>query len=431
MSSAETSGYAPIRIVVIDAEAPGEGLSARRDDGARWGGAWLVVCSGGAPAGIVEVPFDGRDEVPADEVRRLASRLLEGREPHWPEPVPDAELPSATVVVPTNLARPEQLRAGLEALDRLDYPDAEVVLVDNSRGTPAVGAADVVAGLSRVRAVREAVPGISAARNAGVRAARGEVVAFTDDDVRVDPRWLRALGERFARHPDEDAVTGLILPGELETPAQLWFERHYGGFGGTRVFAPMTYRGTSGAGIARRAEVRVLDAGQRELRRFAVYGAGAVGAGANMAFRRTALARLGDFDVALGTGTPSKGGEDLAMFIRLLWLGGAIGYEPAAVVFHTHRAGEDELRAQLHDYGLGFTAMLTSLVLRDPRHVLGLAAKVPAAVRSRWATTSEPAGPPPLGPVPPADLARLERAGGRRGPGAYVRSLRAARGHRS
>jgi cellulose synthase/poly-beta-1,6-N-acetylglucosamine synthase-like glycosyltransferase len=52
-----------------------------------------------------------------------------------------------------------------------------------------------------------------------------------------------------------------------------------------------------------------------------VYGVGAFDAGANMAFRRTALEKIGGFDVALGAGTPARGGEDLAALISVLWAG--------------------------------------------------------------------------------------------------------------
>ncbi|MCZ2829872.1 glycosyltransferase [Modestobacter sp. VKM Ac-2986] len=431
--SAQPVGPIPeVRVVVavVDADRDVPALPAVRADGRRWSGAWLVVRRGGAPVAVVEAGFDGAEAIPAERLRRLVDAASSPGAPTRAT-VPDAQLPSASVVVPTNLARPQQLRASLVALDQLDYPDAEVIVVDNSRDSPPGVAAQVVEGLRRVRVVREPVPGISAARNAGVAAARGEVIAFTDDDVQVDPGWLRALGTRFALRPDEDAVTGLILPAELETAAQLWFERHYGGFGGTRVFQPLTYRGGAG-GPASRAEVLVQDWEGREVRRFAVYGAGAVGAGANMAFRASALRRLGAFDVALGTGTPARGGEDLAAFISLLWNGGVIGYEPAAVVFHTHRADYPELRDQLRAYGLGFTATLTSLVAHDPRHLLGVAAQLPYAVvrarQRRGAGTPVPAARSFDEPAAPQELKRVERLGAFRGPDAYVRSrLRARR----
>ena len=72
----------------------------------------------------------------------------------------------------------------------------------------------------------------------------------------------------------------------------------------------------------------VVDQQGREVRRFAVYGAGVCGAGANMAFRAAQLRSLGGYRTALGPGTPAHAGEDLALVISHLWNGGSIGYEP-------------------------------------------------------------------------------------------------------
>ena len=102
-------------------------------------------------------------------------------------------LARATVVVPTAMSRPDQLRSCVRGLTELDHPDYEVIVVDNRpAGAPPVD-------LPGVRVVRETRPGISAARNRGLEEAGGEIVAFTDDDVEVDRSWLRALGVRFAR----------------------------------------------------------------------------------------------------------------------------------------------------------------------------------------------------------------------------------------
>jgi hypothetical protein len=271
------------------------------------------------------------------------------------------------------------------------------------------------------------VPGISAARNAGVGNANGEVIAFTDDDVRVEPQWLRAIGTRFARNPALDAVTGLVLPAELESPSQVWFERYYGGFNGTRAFTSLTLEpDRRSKGLLRGGEVVVRNASGMEIRHFAVYGVGAYAAGANMAFRKSALARIGGFDLALGTGTPARGGEDLASMIKVLWTGGSIGYEPGAVVHHRHRVGYDELLSQMDGNGLGFTAMLTSLVRSDPRHILVLASKLPRAVKSKavqgFGRVNNKAPKMPNEASFPDELARHEFRAYARGPRAYARS---------
>ena len=191
--------------------------------------------------------------------------------------------------------------------------------------------------IAGARVIRERRPGISAARNRGLAAATGEIVAFTDDDVEVDPRWLRALGERFARQPELAAVTGLVIPAELETAAQIWFERS--GSGPDRGFSALTFERAGAYRVARRAH----DDGSERVH--SLYATGELGLGSNMAFSTAVLRAMGGFDVALGTGTPTRGGEDLAILLELLRAGHQLGYEPSAIVHHTHRATLAEAQA--------------------------------------------------------------------------------------
>ena len=405
-----------------------------------YGGAYVLVRVDGAPFTAVTVhlplsPVQVAEVVAASEPYRAAPAARARRAAHRASTRP--RLPSATVVVPTVVARVAELRRCLDSLALLDHPDAEVVVVDNRPRRPADDPLEeVLRGRARVRSVHEPVPGISAARNTGLREARGEVVAFTDDDVRVDPGWLSAIARRFAEHPEEDAVTGLVLPAELATPAQQLYEEHYGGFGGPRTFTPVSlHPARDRAGRARRGLVDVRsDSGER-VRTIAVYGVGAYGAGANVAFRTAPLRARGGFDVALGTGTPARGGEDLAAFVRVLSDGGVLGYEPAAVVHHTHRREVAELERQLVGNGTGFTAMLTSLVVRDPGHLLTFTALAPGAgwamarqTARRLRRRPEAGTGAPGGGQGPADrrLVALELAGMAAGPFAYLRSRAAA-----
>ena len=255
----------------------------------------------------------------------------------------------------------------MERLAALDYPDYDVIVVDNRRE------ASEPLELPGARVVREPRPGISAARNRGLAAAAGEIVAFTDDDVVVNRRWLRALGERFARQPGWRGDRPRRAA-ELETAAQVWFERS--GSGPDRGFVALTFE------RAGRFHMRRRVTGTGAERVDSLYATGELGLGSNMAFRLAAARAVGGFDEALGTGTPSRGGEDLAMLVELLVGGHRLAYEPAAIVHHTHRATAQELEHQIHGYGVGFTAMLTAITLRDPRHLVGLAAVAPRWVLS-------------------------------------------------
>ena len=140
----------------------------------------------------------------------------------WDERGPVQAMPIATVVVCTR-DRPEDLQRCLEGFMRLPDDGQEYLVIDNCPSSD--GTQELVKNYPKVRYVREDVPGSSAARNRGLREAKHEFVAFTDDDAAPDPNWLRSLLQNFS-DPRVMCVTGLIMPLELETEAQEWFERY-------------------------------------------------------------------------------------------------------------------------------------------------------------------------------------------------------------
>jgi hypothetical protein len=99
-----------------------------------------------------------------------------------------------------------------------------------------------------------------------------------------------------------------------------------------------------------------------------------------MAFRREAVLAAGGFDEDLGAGTPAKGGEDLDMFLSLLFAGGVVEYRPEALVWHRHRRDVKALERQVRDYGIGLTAMVTKRLVTDARQRRAIGRRVPLAL---------------------------------------------------
>jgi glycosyltransferase involved in cell wall biosynthesis len=260
-----------------------------------------------------------------EQLLRHAPRILAlTNEAAAPQPVADV-----TVVVCTR-DRADLLGGALDAIDALRPRPAAVIVVDNA---PSTDAAALVCHSRPVRRVVEPEPGLDRARNRGWRTASTEVVAYVDDDARVDRRWIRGLQVGFA-HADVGAVTGLVLAAELDTYAQTYFELHLGGMG---------------KGFERRCFGPGTDPGLETFR---------IGVGTNMAYRREVLEQLGGFDPRLDVGTATRGAGDLDMFARVLASGRTIVYEPSAVVRHLHRVDRSGLLDQLRDNGTSFRAFL-------------------------------------------------------------------------
>jgi GT2 family glycosyltransferase len=176
-------------------------------------------------------------------------------------------------------------------------------------------------------------------------------VAFMDDDVSADAGWLNGFLDAAGAYDDAGCITGLVLPLQLETDAQILFEKE-GGF--RKGFLRAVYRPFS------------------EGKPFYPCFPGLFGTGANMGVRRDLVRDLGGFDDALDTGAPLPGGGDLDMFYRIIRAGHALVYEPSALVFHRHRRKMKELRRQYWSCSLGFMSFAAKSYRTDPpaRHHL-------------------------------------------------------------
>ncbi|HEX8627203.1 MAG TPA: glycosyltransferase, partial [Catenuloplanes sp.] len=318
--------------------------------------------------------------------------------------------PEITVVVCTR-ERPGPLASCLESLRAQQYPRMRVLVVDNAPTSSATAqVVDAAADEMDIRYLVEPRPGLSHARNRAVAEAPGQILAWLDDDEIADPYWLSEVARALADHPEADVISGVIVPAELETDPQLWFEQ-FGGHSKGRGFTADVF---SPATAARQSPLYPLPA---------------FGTGANMTFRPGVIERIGGFDAALGAGTPAMGSEDTLAFMQVLLSGGTVVYQPSALVRHFHRRDLAGLRKQMVGYGIGLTAAYTSLLRRDPRLLWPLLRLVPTAVRDVLGAGSlRVAG---LRDDFPRELLGENRRAMLAGPAAYLRGRRALRQRRT
>ena len=360
--------------------------------------AFVVLRYQGVPFGHAWLPVaDGR--IPSDAIReQIVATMLPEFSRRWTDchlsrcNGAPRNLPTATVAICTR-DRPVDLARALSAAARASAGCYQVLVVDNCPSSD--DTRNLVAATPGVDYVREDTPGLNAARNHALRAARTDIVAFTDDDAAPEPGWLEALLRNFD-HRLVLGVTGLTLPLELQTGAQEWFER----------YTPF------GRGYFR----RLFEPGE-----CSPHAAGSIGAGANMALRREVVELVGPFDESLDAGTPTRSGGDHEMFSRILARGYRMVYDPAAVSRHRHRRSWEELRDTIEGYGTGVYAIWTGKIVRESDlSVLKEAARWfgrnqgPALAR---ALTRRPG-------APPLDLILAELAGCAKGPVAWLKSRR-------
>ena len=200
----------------------------------------------------------------------------------------------------------------LRSLDALTYPNAEVIVVnDGSRDATA----DRVRAYPRVRLVEVPNGGLSAARNIGLAHATGDIVAYTDADVRVDPDWLTYLVQPLLREDVVGAGGPNVVPADDPWVAQ------------SVARAP---GGPTHVMLDDRIAEHVP--------------------GCNMAFRREALLAVGGFNPVY-----LRAGDDVDICWRLQARGLRIGFAPSALVWHHHRASISAYWKQQVGYGEGET----------------------------------------------------------------------------
>jgi glycosyltransferase involved in cell wall biosynthesis len=342
-----------------------------------------------APATLTE---DGLSWPPDPECLRLRRAAL-------------ADDPLVSVVIPTRDRAPLIARC-LRSLMAQDYPCFELIVVDNAPSDDSTRRTIEAASAQCEKPVRyicEQLPGSSRARNRGWQLAKGEIIAFADDDVLMDPHWLTELVGGFQAAKHVGCVTGLVLQAEIETPAQ-YLLGEYGGF--SKGFDRHIYSRWRG--------------GTPFLH---PYAAGRLGTGASMAFLREALVRFGGFDPHL------MYGQDIAVLFEALIHGYRLVYEPGAILYHTDHREYEALKRQIYCYGLGLTGYLTKVVLDHPLLLGDMMVRMPFGMAYLLSPHSHKNRNKSR--TYPAELTALERRGMWRGPWIYLQDRYPLRRRRS
>ena len=229
--------------------------------------------------------------------------------------------------------------ASFAAVSAPAEPAWELIVVDNNSTDDTRAVVERFFASTPVRGhyVFEGRQGLSAARNCGLRAASGEIVAFTDDDVKVSPEWIRQLDEAFRANP----AVGMVC-GRTELYRETLF--------------PLGVR------TSREPKLHVHPTQPVS-----------VGIGNNMAIRMDVVRRVGEFDVAMGAGTRMAAAEDTDYIYRILRSGTPVLYCPDAVVYHDHdRVAEAQVRRIQLNYRRGCGALYTKYACRGDAWALKL-----------------------------------------------------------
>jgi GT2 family glycosyltransferase len=310
-------------------------------------GAFCLLRYYGKPVGKIILPAKDGKIVLKDHLEKIKAAVKKD----WKKAVlqhflsPGEEGESQHKTVPVSIAvctrnRTDDLKDCLDALMRLPHRGQEIIVIDNAPSTN--DTKNLVAQYPSVRYILEERKGLDIARNRAIAEASNDIVAFTDDDALVDANWLDALARHF-EDPIVMCVTGMTMPLELETEAQEAFE-NYNPFG--KGFSKKKFS------ISKDDPLNV----------------GSIGAGANMALRKTCMAETGWFDEALDAGTITQSGGDHEFFARILLAGYYIIYDPEALSWHRHRRTWKEATKAMHGYGVGVYAFWTRLLFKEKQY---------------------------------------------------------------
>jgi len=219
-------------------------------------------------------------------------------------------LPALSIVLPTYNRAAELPLAVESALDQTASPDSyEIIVVDNNSTD---GTAEVIGELTaqypgRVFGVLERRQGVAYARQAGIDAARAELVGFFDDDVRIAREWVETILRTFEQHPDIDVLGGKVLPSWTAPPPAWLTSVHW---------APLALQdfGDAPMSVSRENPRGLISA--------------------NLACRKSIFERVGGFSPEFQRVKDSIGSLEDDEWIRRLWRsGGRALYVPDLVTY--------------------------------------------------------------------------------------------------
>jgi len=280
------------------------------------------------------------------------------------------ELVKQTSIIVCTIDRLQDLARCMESLQAFRSAGAEIIVVDNG---PLHTAVEEIARRHHARITIEPRRGVSRARNAGIRAAAGSVLAFLDDDSVADSHWLPLL---LAPLQDSRvaAVVGIMEAQSVADEASHALDRLH------RAQFPLS-RQAFGAPIGK--DLFPL--------RFALIG------NATMAIRRETFERFGLFDTRFGRGARIGSGEEPDLLVRFLLGGQSIVAEPAAKIFHRHSTEWRGVQRWAFYSGCGHTAILAKYFLQRPELRGAILRYVLARLRRRGGLPNLPAmAPSPL-----------------------------------
>jgi glycosyltransferase involved in cell wall biosynthesis len=232
--------------------------------------------------------------------------------------------------------RHAKLHKAIESILRNSYRDFELIVVDQSTGDESRARVESFRD-PRLVYIRTDTVGLSRARNIAIRAARGDIVAFVDDDCICDPNWLSSIMAEFRRDPSVMGVFGRVVAyGEQ----------------GDGMFCPC-----------------LIDVHERRTVDAPVIPQQVLGSGNNMSFRRDVFCRIGLFIESLGAGTHMKSGEDTEFVYRALRLRMKFVFAPDPLVYHDNWLPLAQYQLLARAYILGYGAVFTKFAL----HLDGIA----------------------------------------------------------